>query len=165
VSSIVTQEISHSTQNINPTTAFPVYSLEIRDPTLTDKTRTHYQNFLISVPHLSEDFKAVTARAPGKSLDLTRGYNKQTWSRVCGVSKPLYLFSMIRADVGEMAGSTVDQYCSVSEAMKLINQPFNGDRRKVKEFIDNVIPAFKHVRPEDHGFKICENQNYRWSSE
>jgi hypothetical protein len=41
-------------------------------------------------------------------------------------------------------------YCSISEAMKLINQPFDGDKRKLKEFIDNVSTAFELVHPEQH---------------
>jgi N-glycosylase/DNA lyase len=51
----------------------------------------------------------------------------------------------------EMAGSTADQYCSISEAMKLINQTFEGDKRKLKEFIENVSTAFELVRPKQHG--------------
>jgi hypothetical protein len=39
-------------------------------------------------------------------------------------------------------------YCSISEAMKLINQPFDGDKRKLKEFIDNVSTAFELVHPD-----------------
>jgi hypothetical protein len=53
-------------------------------------------------------------------------------------------------NLDEMAGSTADQYCSISEVMKLINQPFDGDKRKLKEFIDNVSTAFELVRPEQH---------------
>jgi hypothetical protein len=41
-------------------------------------------------------------------------------------------------------------YCSISEAMKLINQPFDGDKRKLKEFIDNVSTAFELLCPEQH---------------
>jgi hypothetical protein len=42
------------------------------------------------------------------------------------------------------------RYCSISEAMKLINQPFDGDKKKLKEFIDNVTTAFELVRPDQH---------------
>jgi hypothetical protein len=31
--------------------------------------------------------------------------------------------------------------------MKLINQPFDGDKRKLKEFVDNVTTAFEIVNP------------------
>lgn len=41
-------------------------------------------------------------------------------------------------------------YCCISEAMKLIKQPFDGDKRKLKEFIDNVSTAFELVRPKQH---------------
>jgi hypothetical protein len=41
-------------------------------------------------------------------------------------------------------------YCSILEAMKLINQPFEGDKTKLKEFIDNVSTAFELVCPEQH---------------
>jgi hypothetical protein len=34
--------------------------------------------------------------------------------------------------------------------MKLINQPFDGDRKKLKEFIDNITTAFELVEPEQH---------------
>jgi hypothetical protein len=54
----------------------------------------------------------------------------------------------------EMAESSGDQYCSVTEAMKLIHQPFDGDKRKLKEFIDNVTNAFELVRPEQHGILL-----------
>jgi hypothetical protein len=33
-------------------------------------------------------------------------------------------------------------YCSVAEAMKLITHPFDGDKRKLREFIENVDVAF-----------------------
>jgi hypothetical protein len=39
-------------------------------------------------------------------------------------------------------------YCSISEAVKLINQPLDGDKRKLKEFIDNVSTAFELIRPD-----------------
>jgi len=34
--------------------------------------------------------------------------------------------------------------------MKLINQPFDGDKKKLKEFVDNVTTAFELVNPGDH---------------
>jgi hypothetical protein len=34
--------------------------------------------------------------------------------------------------------------------MKLINQPFDGDKRRLKEFVDNVTTAFELVNPSDH---------------
>jgi hypothetical protein len=38
--------------------------------------------------------------------------------------------------------------------MKLINMPFAGDRKKLKELVDNVSTAFKIVRPEQHGLLL-----------
>jgi hypothetical protein len=61
---------------------------------------------------------------------------------------------MSRSDSEEMAGSSVELYCSISEAMKLINVPFDGDRRKLKEFIDNVTTAFELVRPKQHSLLL-----------
>jgi hypothetical protein len=34
--------------------------------------------------------------------------------------------------------------------MKLIHQPFDGDKRKLKEFIDSVSTSFELLRPEQH---------------
>ena len=34
--------------------------------------------------------------------------------------------------------------------MKLINQPFDGDKRKLEEFVDNVATAFELVNPSEH---------------
>jgi hypothetical protein len=39
-------------------------------------------------------------------------------------------------------------YCSISEAMKLTNQPFDGDKKKLKEFIDNISTAFELIKPD-----------------
>jgi hypothetical protein len=61
---------------------------------------------------------------------------------------------MSQSDPGEMAGSSVEQYCSISEAMNLINTPFAVDRKKLKEFVDNVSTAFELVRPEQHGLLL-----------
>jgi hypothetical protein len=34
--------------------------------------------------------------------------------------------------------------------MKPINQPFDGDKRRLEEFVDNVTTAFELVNPNDH---------------
>jgi hypothetical protein len=34
--------------------------------------------------------------------------------------------------------------------MKLINQPFDGDQKKLKESVDNVTTAFELVNPHEH---------------
>ena len=41
-------------------------------------------------------------------------------------------------------------YCSVAEAMKLITQPFDGNKKKLREFIENVDVAFEVVHPIKH---------------
>ena len=38
-------------------------------------------------------------------------------------------------------------YCSVAEAMKLITHPFDGDKKRLREFIENVDIAFELVPP------------------
>ena len=40
--------------------------------------------------------------------------------------------------------------CSVAEAMKLISHPFDGDKRRLREFIENVYVAFELVHPNKH---------------
>jgi len=42
------------------------------------------------------------------------------------------------------------RYCRISDSMKLINQPFDRDKRKLKEFVDNVSTAFELVSPSEH---------------
>ena len=42
------------------------------------------------------------------------------------------------------------QYCSISEAMRLITHPFDGDKRKLREFIENVDVVFELVHPSKH---------------
>jgi hypothetical protein len=41
-------------------------------------------------------------------------------------------------------------YCSISEAMKLVTHPFDGDKRKLREFIENVDVVFELVNPRQH---------------
>jgi len=41
-------------------------------------------------------------------------------------------------------------YCSIAEAVKLITQPFDGDKKWLWEFIDNVDVAFELVHPSKH---------------
>ena len=42
------------------------------------------------------------------------------------------------------------QYCSIGEAMKLIAHPFDGDKRKLREFIENVDVVFELVDPNKY---------------
>jgi len=47
------------------------------------------------------------------------------------------------AGVSQMVETTRNQqYCSVPEVMKLIDKPFDGNRRNLREFID-VSTAFE----------------------
>ena len=46
--------------------------------------------------------------------------------------------------------SDVTHYCSVSEAMKLIPHSFDGNKQKLREFIENVDVAFELVHPSKH---------------
>ena len=51
----------------------------------------------------------------------------------------------------ESSGSAyVAPYCSVAEAIKLISHPFDGDKRRLWEFIDNVDVAFELVHSNKH---------------
>jgi hypothetical protein len=34
--------------------------------------------------------------------------------------------------------------------MKLINQPVDGDKQKLKEFVDNVMTVFELINPNEH---------------
>ena len=44
----------------------------------------------------------------------------------------------------------ITQQCSIAEAMKLITHPFDGDKRRLREFIENVDVAFELVHPNKH---------------
>jgi hypothetical protein len=52
----------------------------------------------------------------------------------------------------DMVKSMGDQYYSITEAMKLVYQPFDGNKRKLKEYIDNVTTMLEFVIPEEKGF-------------
>ena len=41
-------------------------------------------------------------------------------------------------------------FCSRAEAMKLITHPFNGDKKRLREFTENVDVAFELVHPNKH---------------
>jgi Tat protein secretion system quality control protein TatD with DNase activity len=40
-----------------------------------------------------------------------------------------------------------DHYCSVAEAMKLIIHSFDGDKKMLREFIENFVVAFELLHP------------------
>jgi hypothetical protein len=52
------------------------------------------------------------------------------------------------SDDSESAYET--HYCSVAEAMKLITHPFDGDKKRLREFIENADVAFELVHPCKH---------------
>jgi len=43
-----------------------------------------------------------------------------------------------------------NHYCSVAEAMKLITHLFDGNKKRLREFIENVDVAFELVHPNKH---------------
>ena len=55
----------------------------------------------------------------------------------------------MEADHGSESSESayVAPHCSVTEAMKLISHPFDGDTRKLRELIEDVDVAFELVHP------------------
>jgi len=58
----------------------------------------------------------------------------------------------MEADHGSESSESSDgtQYCSVTEAMKLIPHYLDGNKQKLREFIENVDVAFELVHPSKH---------------
>ena len=56
----------------------------------------------------------------------------------------------------------VAPHCSVAEAMKLISHPFDGDKRRLREFIDNVDVAFELVHPNKHEISLKFVKTNHW---
>jgi hypothetical protein len=56
----------------------------------------------------------------------------------------------MEADNSSEVSEDTTQYCSIGEAMKLIAHLFDGDKRKLKEFIENVDVVFELVDPSKH---------------
>ena len=58
----------------------------------------------------------------------------------------------MEADPGSesSASSDMTQYCSVTEAMKFITHSFDGNKQKLREFIETVDVAFELVHPSKH---------------
>jgi hypothetical protein len=44
----------------------------------------------------------------------------------------------------------VTLYCNTGEAIKLIAHPFDEDKRKLREFVENVDVVFELVDPSKH---------------
>ena len=65
--------------------------------------------------------------------------------------------SMSQPVSGNAMNALRGRYCSMSDVMNLINQLFVGNKRKLKEFIDNVATAFELVNPNENA-KICQNK-------
>ena len=57
---------------------------------------------------------------------------------------------MSQPDSGNAMDPLRSRYCIISDALKLINQPFDGDKQKLKEFVDNVTTAFELSNPNEH---------------
>jgi Tat protein secretion system quality control protein TatD with DNase activity len=53
----------------------------------------------------------------------------------------------MEADNSSDMSDDTTQYCSIGEAMKLIVHCFDGDKRKLREFIENVDVVFELVDP------------------
>jgi hypothetical protein len=72
------------------------------------------------------------------------------------VSKAAVSVKMSNTDLKlvDVVKSVGDQYCSITVVMKLIFQPFDGNRRKLKECIDNVTTTLGLVIPEEHGILL-----------
>ena len=58
--------------------------------------------------------------------------------------------SNMEADNSSDISENSTQYCSIAEAMKLITHPFDGDKRRLREFIENVDVVFELVDPSKH---------------
>jgi hypothetical protein len=44
----------------------------------------------------------------------------------------------MEADYSSEVSEDAPQYCHINEAMKLITHPFDGDKRKLREIVENV---------------------------
>ena len=58
----------------------------------------------------------------------------------------------MEADNGSELSEDATRYCSIAEAMKLITHPFDGDKRKLREFIENVDVVFNWWTPRNMMF-------------
>jgi hypothetical protein len=57
---------------------------------------------------------------------------------------------MSQAESANQSGDRDDNYCSITEAMKLVSQPFDGDKKNLREFIDNFSTTFDLVKSDQH---------------
>jgi len=56
----------------------------------------------------------------------------------------------MEADNSSDMSDDTTHYCSIGEAMKLIAYPFYGDKRKLREFFENVDVVYELVDPNKH---------------
>jgi hypothetical protein len=56
----------------------------------------------------------------------------------------------MEADNSSEVSEDTPQYCHINEAMKLNTHPFDGDKRKLREFFENVDTVFDLVDPSKH---------------
>jgi hypothetical protein len=56
----------------------------------------------------------------------------------------------MEADNSSKLFDDTTQYCSIRDAIKLIAHPFDSDKRKLREFIENVDVVFELVDPNKH---------------
>jgi hypothetical protein len=57
--------------------------------------------------------------------------------------------------VSQVAETAREQHCcSVPEVMKLIDKPFDGSKRNLREFIDYVSTAFELTSRDHHGILL-----------
>ncbi|XP_049798171.1 uncharacterized protein LOC126225909 [Schistocerca nitens] len=50
-----------------------------------------------------------------------------------------------------IAGDSIRQHVSLSDALKFLPQPFDSNKFQLNEFLDNCDSAFELVAPEQHG--------------
>ena len=64
----------------------------------------------------------------------------------------LVISVIMEADRGSEASeaSYSTHYCSVAEAMKIISRPFDGNKKKSREFIEKVDVEFELVHSRKH---------------
>jgi hypothetical protein len=56
----------------------------------------------------------------------------------------------MEADNGSDVSEDTTRYCSIGEAMKLIAHPFDGDKRTLRELIENAHVVFELVDQSKH---------------
>lgn len=61
---------------------------------------------------------------------------------------------MSQANQSGLVDGNEGSYCKVSEAIKLVTCTFEGDKHKLREFIDNVDTAFEITDPNNHALLL-----------